>query len=172
MTTYSAEFKASIIAKMLPPNNANVPDLADETQIPKDTLYCWRSKARKDAGGAAVAATPAGELGSEEKFTIVVETAVLNETELSEYCRRQGLFPQQIETWRTSCRQANTAFSSKAERAKGREHQRRLKLLERELRLKEKALAEVAALLVLQKKVRAIFMEPEDERSIWGSDAR
>jgi len=40
MTTYSAEFKASIIAKMLPPNSADVRDLAKETQIPKDTLYC------------------------------------------------------------------------------------------------------------------------------------
>ena len=39
MTTYSAEFKASIIDKMLPPNNANVLNPADETQIPKDTLY-------------------------------------------------------------------------------------------------------------------------------------
>ena len=172
MTTYSAEFKASIIAKMLPPNSADVPDLAKQTQIPKDTLYCWRSKARKDAEGAAMAATPAGELGSEEKFAIVVETAALNETELSEYCRRQGLYPQQLEAWRTSCRQANTAFSSKAERAKVREHKMQIKRLQRELRHKEKALAEAAALLVLQKKVRAIFLEPEDERSIWSNDER
>ena len=127
MTTYSAEFKASIIAKMLPPNNANVPDLADKTQNPKDTLYCWRSKARKDAEGAAVVATPAGELSSGEKFAMVVETAALNETELSEYCRRQGLYPQQLETWRTSCLQANAVFSSKVERAKVREHKLQIK---------------------------------------------
>jgi transposase-like protein len=172
MTTYSPEFKASIIAKMLPPNNANVADLADETQIPKDTLYCWRSKARKDAEGAAVAATPAGELSSEEKFAIVVETAALNETELSDYCRRQGLYPQQLAAWRTSCLQANTAFSAKVERTKVREHKQQIKKLERELRRKEKALAEAAALLVLQKKVRAIFTEPADERSIWSNDER
>jgi transposase-like protein len=64
MTTYySPEFKASIIAKMLPPNNANVLDLIKETQIPKATLYCWRSKASRDAEGAAMAATTTGELG-------------------------------------------------------------------------------------------------------------
>jgi transposase-like protein len=39
-TKYSPEFKASVIAKMLLPNNVSVPDLAGETQIPKDTLYC------------------------------------------------------------------------------------------------------------------------------------
>jgi len=170
-TTYSPEFKAGIIAKMLPPNNANVPDLAAETQIPRDTLYCWRAKARKDAEGAAVATT-AGELGSEEKFAIVVETAALNETELSAYCRRKGLYPQQIETWRTSCLRANTVVSSKAERAKVREQKQQIKQLARELRHKEKALAEAAALLVLQKKVRAIFAEPEDERSSWSNDER
>jgi len=119
-----------------------------------------------------MAATPAGELGSEEKFAIVVETAALNETELSEYCRRQGLYPQQLDAWRTSCRQANTVFSSKAERAKVREHKLQIKRLQRELRHKEKALAEAAALLMLQKKVRAIFLEPEDERSMWSNDER
>jgi len=125
--------------------NADVPDLAKETQIPKDTLYCWRSKARKNAEGTAVVATPAGELGSEDKFAMVVETAALNETELSEYCRRRGLYPQQLEAWRTSCRQANTAVTSKADRAEVREHKLQIKTLERELRHKEKALAEAAA---------------------------
>ncbi len=172
MTTYSAEFKASIIAKMLPPNSANVPDLAEETRIPKDTLYCWRSKARKDAEGGAVTSTSSGELSSEEKFAIVVQTASLDETQLSEYCRRQGLYPQQLEAWRTSCSQANAVVSSKLERAKVREHKQQIKALQRELRHKEKALAEAAALLVLQKNVRAIFMEPEDEQSIWRNDER
>ena len=51
-TTYSPEFKASLIAKMLPPNNVPVPILVQETGIPKDTLYAWRSKARRDAQGA------------------------------------------------------------------------------------------------------------------------
>jgi hypothetical protein len=40
---------------------------------------------------------------------------------------------------------------------------RRIKELERDLRRKEKALAETAALLVLAKKVSAIFQKEEDE---------
>jgi hypothetical protein len=40
---------------------------------------------------------------------------------------------------------------------------RRIKELERELRRKERALAEAAALLVLSKKVEAIFNKGEDE---------
>ena len=160
-TKYSPEFKASIIAKMLPPNNISVPDLAVETQIPKDTLYCWRSKALKDAKGGAVAtSTPNGVLSSEEKFAV---------TELSAYCRRKGLYRQQIEAWRASCSEANAAVSGKAERAEVRAQKLAIKELHKELRRKEKALAEAAALLILQKKVHALFAEPEDGKSGSGS---
>ena len=164
-TKYSPEFKASIIAKMLPPNNVGIPDLAGETQIPKDTLYCWRSKALKDANGALLAAAPKGVLSGEEKFAVVLEAASLNETELSAYCRRKGLYRQQIEAWRASCSEANAAVSGKAKRAEVRAQKLEIKELHKELRRKEKALAEAAALLVLQKKVRALRAEPEDGKS-------
>ncbi len=47
MYQYPKELKESITARMLPPNNVGVPELVQETGIPKDTLYTWRSKARK-----------------------------------------------------------------------------------------------------------------------------
>jgi transposase-like protein len=43
MKQYAEEFKESVIARMLPPNNEGVPELAMETGIPKDTLYSWRA---------------------------------------------------------------------------------------------------------------------------------
>ncbi len=168
MTQYSEEFKASIIAKMLPPNNVSVPELARETGIPKDTLYTWRIKHRKSNGEATAQQGPSG-LSSEEKFAIVLESASLNELELSEYCRRKGLYPQQISAWREACLQANAAPAAKLERGKLREQAKEIKQLEAELRRKEKALAEAAALLVLQKKVQALWGEPEDGKSSSGS---
>ncbi len=169
MTQYSEEFKMSIIAKMLPPNNVPVPQLVRETGIPKDTLYTWRSKHRKAAGDTKVHAPTSGELSSEEKFAVVVETASLNEAELSEYCRRKGLYPQQISTWRNTCMQAHEPVSAKVEKEKLRKQTKAIKQLEAELRRKEKALAEAAALLVLQKKVRALWEDPEDGKSGSGS---
>ena len=157
MTQYSEELKASIIAKMLPPNNIPVPQLVRETGIPKDTLYTWRSKHRQ-AGGAAPVQPPApGELGSEEKFTVVIESASLNEVELSEYCRRKGLYPEQISAWRNACTQANASPVPKVDRAKLKAQAKHIKQLEAELRRKEKALAEAATLLVLQKKLCGQF---------------
>jgi len=164
VTQYSEEFKASIIAKMLPPNNVPVPLLARETGIPKDTLYTWRIKHRKTLGRATTQLA-AGELSSEEKFTVVLESASLNEVELGEYCRRKGLYPQQIAAWRNSCMQANGSQAPKVDRNQLRAQTKHIKQLESELRRKEKALAEAAALLVLQKKVQALWEDPEDGKS-------
>lgn len=168
MTVYSEEFKASIIAKMLPPGNVPVPQLVRETGIPKDTLYTWRSKHRKAPGGTATR-PGSGQLSSEEKFAVVLESAGLNEMELGEYCRRKGLYAQQITAWRQSCLQANAPAPPKLDRTELKAQSKHIKQLEAELRRKEKALAEAAALLVLQKKVQALWEDPEDGKSTSGS---
>lgn len=165
MKTYSDELKASVIQKMFPPHNVGVPQLAQETGIPKDTLYTWRSQARRAQGLAAPSQDqPAEQWSSEAKFTVVVETAALTEAELSAYCRQKGLYPEQVAGWRQACQQANGAggLSRLAARARGQTQAKRIKHLERELRRKEKALAEAAALLVLQKKVQALWGDVED----------
>ena len=161
MTQYSEEFKAGIIAKMLAPNNAGVPELARETGIPKDTLYCWRLKHRRSNGDGMAKQVRYGEPSSKEKFAAVMETASLNEVELSEYCRRKGLYPEQIRAWRRSCEQANASAGVGVDREKLRQQAKEIKQLQSELRRKDKALAETAALLVLQKKVHILLAEPE-----------
>ena len=138
-----------------------VPKLARETGIPKDTLYTWRRKAGKN--GVSIQEKPGTGLSSEAKFNVVLETASLSEIELGEYCRRKGLFPQQINAWREVCTQAHAPLDPKAERKNMSNQTKKIKRLEAELRRKEKALAEAAALLVLQKKVRSLWEEPEDE---------
>ena len=165
MTQYSKEFKHSIIARMLPPNNVPVPQLVRETGLPKDTLYCWRSKHRKALEGDEAQPPAAGELSSEEKFAVVIETASLNEVELGEYCRRRGLYPEQVSAWRNSCMQANGARPAPGDRARMKDQAKRIKTLESELNRKEKALAEAAALLVLRKKTRALWEDLEDGKS-------
>lgn len=173
MKKYSQEFKAGIIARMLPPNNEAVPQLAQETGVPKDTLYTWRLKHRKFGGEAPAAPSAASSrLSSEEKFTVVMACATLNEVELSEYCRGKGFYPEQVQTWREACLEANAVATPKVDRAQIRTQAKQLKALKTELRRKDKALAETAALLVLQKKVQAIWGEREDEKSSYGSASK
>lgn len=166
MRNYPKELKESIIARMLPPNNVSVPELVHETGIPKDTLYTWRTKVRK--GSFPVLKPAPRGLSSEDKFSIVLETAGLNEVELSAYCRRKGLFSNMIEAWYKTCQQANTPLNHKTKSDKSTTiaQKKEIKRLETELTRKEKALAEAAALLILQKKVQSLWRDPEGEKSI------
>lgn len=163
MKQYAEEFKESVIARMLSPNNVGIPELALETGIPKDTLYTWRIKHRKSKLNRITETDQTGRCSSEEIYSIVVETASMNENELSAYCRRKGLYCEQIDAWRKHCQQANAAQSARADRGLMSKQAQRIKSLESELRRKDKALAETAALLVLKKKVREILAGPEDE---------
>ena len=102
---------------------------------------------------------------STDKFAAVLETASLNEAELSVYCRERGLYPEQIVQWRQACEQANAWDRAQAKQLKSarKADEQRIRGLERELRQKEKAWAETAALLVLRKKAQAIWGDPEAE---------
>lgn len=96
---------------------------------------------------------------AEAKFAAVVETAAMTELELSEYCRSKGLYTEQIQHWKAACiHGAQTAGTQqKQQRLEAKQDKQRIKELERELNRKEKALAETAALLVLRKKLNALW---------------
>jgi len=100
-----------------------------------------------------------------DKLAVVLETAALNEEQLSEYCRRKGLYPEQIARWKELAIAGNESSRplSQAERRALKKDRKTIRALEKELNRKDKALAEAAALLVLQKKVQALWGEPEDE---------
>lgn len=165
MARYSEEFKYSIVKRMMPPQNESVNTIARETGLSEATLHQWKRKAR--AKGIAV---PGGETETErwntqDKFSIVVETATLSEIELAEYCRSKGLYVEQVQAWRDACMQANGGIAQQASQMQKdiRQKDREIKQLSQELRRKESALAETAALLVLRKKVHAIWGDNEDE---------
>jgi deoxyribodipyrimidine photolyase len=89
----------------------------------------------------------------------------MNQAELAEYCREKGLYVEQIEAWRDACINANGSVAKESQRLKKdlSESRKQVTQLNRELKRKEAALAETAALLVLRKKAQAIWGEPEDE---------
>lgn len=96
---------------------------------------------------------------------MVLVTASMDEASKSAWCRENGVYPQELEQWRAAATQA-LADPEDAARISHREKKadrRRIKELERDLRRKEKALAEAAALLVLSKKLEAIFPKDKDE---------
>jgi len=89
----------------------------------------------------------------------------MNEAELSTYCRERGLYTEQISKWREACEQANDWDRNQNKRLKDvrKADKKRINELELDLKRKEKALAETAALLVLRKKAQAIWGDGEEE---------
>lgn len=162
---YPTAVKQSTVAKMLPPTHQALSQIQRETGIPEGTLRKWQSEVRKKGFAA-----PAGDQESEkwstrDKFLIVVETATLSEIELAGYCRKKGLYVEQIKSWQNNCMQANggvaqeLALSQKREKVKDKE----LHQVKKELQRKESALAEAAALLILRKKAEAIWGQTDEE---------
>lgn len=163
MTIYPEEQKTKLIERMLPPEAVPVPLLSKETGIPKDTLYGWRGQACRARGLPMMGPSPTKERWSgSEKFAMVVETAALNEAPLGEYGRKRGIYPEQLQRWRRSREHANGNSKPPRPPAETRREARRIQELERELRRKDKVLAETAALLVLRKKADAIWGQDED----------
>ena len=172
MKRYTEEFKTNIVARMLPPNNCSVPSLTKETGIPGVTLRVWLGKYGNTPGGANVTRKGADNLTSAAKFLHVLESATLTEHELGEFCRRRGIFPEQLAAWRNTCMMANDGRSHKEDRSEQRNLTKQIKTLEGDLRRKEKALAEAAALLILQKKTHLIWGDNGDVHSHYRSGVR
>lgn len=160
---YPKERKEAVLAKLMPPHNRTVADVAREEGISTATLYNWRKQAREQGRLLPAHSSEPEGWSARDKFNAVLETASLSESELAEYCRQRGLYPEQIRRWRNACEGANDHADAaerqrhqavKAEKARSRE-------LERELKRKDAALAETAALLTLRKKAAAIWGEGE-----------
>jgi len=150
---------------MMPPNPISVPQLSKDTGVADVTLYKWRNQYRNKGIAVPADNSKPENWSAEDKLAVVVETMALNQADLGEYGRSKGLYPEQIEQWKQA---ALTGYQShvQIERHKTSQHKKdlqKIKKLEAELRRKEKALAETAALLVLSKKCQAIWGESEED---------
>ena len=157
MARYGQGFKDKAIARLVAPESAPLDVVAQDVGIGADTLQrWWKDSQSRPARGRVW--TAGGRLEA------LVTTASMNEADKSAWCREHGVYPQELAKWRAS---ATTALSAPEElRASPqvtRQDRKRIKELERELLRKDRALAETAALLVLSKKVHAIFSKGEDE---------
>jgi transposase-like protein len=164
MARYSLERREWVIRQMMPPQNRTVTELSEETGITLVTLYAWRRQAREKGVAVPGDGKQAVDWSSADKFRMVLESAGLSASEVGEYCRRKGVLVEQLQQWREACEQANAAvlLQSREARAQAKVSEQRIRGLERELRRKDAALAEAAALLVLRKKAAAMWGEPED----------
>ncbi len=162
---HSDEFREQALSKVRQRGMRSVRDIAEELNMSAGTLRKWWARSNR----VVVQTTPTAELPSAlaaESWTAAQRLLALQQTHglsaqaLHAWCREMGLFEHQLIAWRDAfC--AITAPDSRDNRQALRELQTRHEILQRELRRKEKALAEAAALLVLQKKFQALWADED-----------
>lgn len=181
MPAYSKKFKEQMLRRMLGPNPITATDLAEETGISQSTLSAWLREARTLGGTRADApdaptrsassasavptTTPPTRLHTrtpQDQLRILVLADTLSGEELGAMLRREGLHAAELEAWRTTVFSALLGRAPTPAPTTSAADRKRIQALERELERKDKALAETAALLVLQKKLR-LYLEGEDE---------
>jgi transposase-like protein len=164
----SEAVKADVRRGMSPPQRQSVAQISAELGIHVVTLYNWRKAWRLQGEVVPASEKDPEGWGATDKFTVVLETAGLNATELSAYCRERGLYPEQVERWRQASQDANekpvlTLKEQKELERLRAQDQKEIKRLKQELRRKKKALAEAAALLIASKKIQAFWGEDGDD---------
>ena len=155
---FSTEFKESIVKKLLNRGNQTIEQFCEQNNVAVSTVGKWQSncanvlemKTKKNKS----------KYSPEKILQIISETYSLNEEELGLYLRKNGLHSNQLTEWRTNF--LALMNQPKPNSKKKDERDLKIKELEKNLFKKNAALAEVSALLILQKKANLLW-PPEDQ---------
>jgi transposase-like protein len=93
----------------------------------------------------------------EERLAALQLTYGFTGEELNAWCREQGVFAHQLGQWKADFCSQRVSLDKREETRALHTLKAQIHSLERELLRKDKALAEAAALLVLQKKFQALL---------------
>ncbi len=154
--SYSAEFKEQALRKVHERGSKTLATIANELNLPLGSLKNWLSESTKSGGTNAPASGPAVNWTAAQRLSALSESHGLKDQALHAWCRERGLFEHQLQQWRVQFCAVDKPVASALDGAL-RQAKQKNDQLERELRRKDKALAEAAALLVLQKKFQALW---------------
>lgn len=166
MVEFSEAFKTKMVQRMLGPDAVNATALSKQVNVSQTTLWRWRKQAvgtmagmprREPSTRKSGADRRAEDWSSDERLRVVVESANLTEDDLGAFLRREGLHEETLKQWRAAALQGLVSMRSE------RTDQKRVRELEKELKRKDRALAEAAALLLLEKKLQTVWGAADDD---------
>ena len=163
---YPIGFKARMVQRLTGPDAIAATTLSEEVGVAQSTLSRWKARASTILAMSKSNDShkqPPDKRPAEEKLRLVLEASRLSDEELGAFLRKEGLHESHLETWKQSILAALGSSTKSPRRArKGSGDAKKVKALEKELRRKEKALVEAAALLMLKKKADAIWGDGDD----------
>jgi len=158
---YSQEIREAVTRKALSRQDPQEA-IAEEFGIAVTTVQNWLRQTRRSGVTEVVNGERRPEdWAAEERLSALIDSGALSDDELGAWCRGRGLHTHHLERWRREIIAGPGRGKESQAVLRGlREENRTLK---KELRRKDKALAETAALLVLKKKAASIWGELEDD---------
>ncbi len=162
---YSTEFKAQALSKAHTRADKTLQDVATDLNLSLGTLKGWLKQQNKEnalrgQNPPLPEQQPAKTWSAAQRLAALNESHALQGQALHAWCREKGLFEHQLRQWHQEFCQTGKAAAAPVDAAL-RQARQKNDQLERELRRKDKALAEAAALLVLQKKFQALWEDEE-----------
>lgn len=161
-----------MVKRLVGPERISASALSREVGVSQATLSRWKQqahtlpamsgskdKSRKDAKSSR-------QWSSKEKLQVVVDAAQLSDEELGSFLRSKGLHTSQLEEWHLlamDAAQQALESSTKPKRRKASPEAKQIKALEKELLRKDRALAEVTALLALKKRMQDLWGDEDDD---------
>jgi transposase len=166
MPSYTEGFKARMIQRMAGPEGISAYALARQVGASQNSLSRWLREAPTVAFMSKKKPAKHNRprrRTAEEKLQVVLKAASLSDEDLGTFLRSEGLHEATLEEWRTKVMEGATGAlkAPHGKRSENTPEQRKIRELERDLNRKDKALAEVSALLILKKKYEA-FLEGKD----------
>lgn len=160
-SSYTAEFKQHALDKVYQRKGRTITSIATDLNLNLTTLKSWMQQTKHQQNSTTPAAKRPEDWTLEARLLALHQTHGLSEQALSAWCREHGIFVHHLSQWRKEfCGVSSIKNSDAAQEIRTLKQSN--KQLERELSRKEKALAEAAALLILQKKFQALW-EDEDK---------
>ena len=156
---YSESFRQQALEKVYSRDRRSIRSVAVDLNMRFGTLRNWM-KADKNSSQveSGLRSKRPNDWSLAERLQLLMESHGLEEQALNAFCREKGIFRHHLERWQA----AFVAGGEVDNRSILCELKDTNKVLTRELNRKEKALAEAAALLVLQKKYRALQAEKDE----------
>ena len=157
---YSEAFIEQAVVKLFSRGKRPVREVALDLNVNYHTAKNWMKRGSPDKAGMSLGKEKRPQdWSAQEQLLALQETHALSGEALQAWCRKKGLFAHHLSNWKAAfCAATKAGSGTRALRSLKNENDQ----LKRELVRKEKALAEAAALLILQKKFRALW-EDEDK---------
>ena len=134
--------------------------MARELEIDDPTIRRWVKK-----HGRAGVMSKSDSWTPEKKLQAVIETSNLEGEELGAYLREHGLHSEDLESWQKDFYRSQKGPGRPRKDSELAAAQKENKALEKDIRRKDKALAELSARVVLLKKKNLLWSEGEDDES-------